>query len=41
MGDAAASSQTFRQEVAELVGISAEAVNPHLDVIGQLLAGAP
>jgi hypothetical protein len=39
VGDAAA--QTSRQEVAELLGISTQAVNPDCDVIGQLLAGAP
>jgi hypothetical protein len=39
LGGTAANSQTSRQEVAELLGISNEAVNPHWDVIGQLLAG--
>ena len=41
MGDAGASSPTVRQEVAELLGITTEAVNPDGDMIGQLLAGAP
>ena len=40
MGHAAASSQTFRHEVAELVGISTGAVNPNGGTLGQLLAGA-
>jgi hypothetical protein len=41
VGHAAASSQTVRQEVAELAGISTGAVNPNGGTVGQLLAGAP
>jgi hypothetical protein len=43
VGDAAANSQTLRPEVpevAELTGVSTEAVNPDGNVIGRLLAGA-
>lgn len=40
VGDAAASSQTARQVVAELLGISTRAVNPGSAMIGRLLAGA-
>jgi hypothetical protein len=41
VGGAAASSQAARHEVAELLGITTEAVNPGDDMISQLSAGAP